>query len=104
MREIAISEFKARCPALLEEVSKTRKPIRITRRGKPIAEVVPPSPATKRRKLGSMAGTVKILGDIVAPVIAEEGIRQGLEDVKKGRVRPVKDFFAEFEARHGVRR
>jgi len=41
MREIAISEFKARCLALLEEVSKTRKPIRITRRGKPIAEVVP---------------------------------------------------------------
>jgi prevent-host-death family protein len=69
MQEIAISEFKAKCLSLLEEVSKTRKPIRITRRGKPIAEVVPPSPATKRRKLGSMAGTVKILGDIVSPVI-----------------------------------
>ncbi|MBZ5521817.1 MAG: type II toxin-antitoxin system Phd/YefM family antitoxin [Acidobacteriia bacterium] len=69
MQEIAISEFKTKCLSLLEEVSKTRKPIRITRRGKPIAEVVPPSSATKRRKLGSMAGTVKILGDIVSPVI-----------------------------------
>jgi prevent-host-death family protein len=69
MQEIAISEFKAKCLALLEEVHKTKQPIRITRHGKPIAEVVPSSPARKRRKLGSMAGTVKILGDIVSPVI-----------------------------------
>ena len=69
MQEIAISEFKARCLALLEEVSKTKQPIRITRHGKPLAEVVPATPEHKRRRLGSMAGTVKILGDIVAPVI-----------------------------------
>jgi len=69
MQEIAISEFKSKCLALLEEVSKTKQPIRITRRGKPVAEVVPVSPSRKRRRLGSMAGTVKILGDIVSPVI-----------------------------------
>ena len=69
MQEIAISEFKARCLALLEEVSKTKQPIRITRHGKPIAEVVPASPPGKGRKLGFMKGTVKILGDIVSPVI-----------------------------------
>ncbi|HWZ42693.1 MAG TPA: type II toxin-antitoxin system Phd/YefM family antitoxin [Candidatus Saccharimonadales bacterium] len=69
MQEIAISEFKAKCLALLDEVSKTKKSIRITRRGKPIAEVVPTAPVSKRRKLGAMAGTVKILGDIVSPVI-----------------------------------
>ncbi|PYP82199.1 MAG: type II toxin-antitoxin system prevent-host-death family antitoxin [Candidatus Angelobacter sp. Gp1-AA117] len=69
MQEIAVSEFKAKCLSLLEEVNKTKKPIRITRRGKPIAEVVPPSPETKKRKLGAMAGTVTILGDIVSPVI-----------------------------------
>ena len=69
MQEIAISEFKAKCLALLEEVNKTKQPIRITRHGKPVAEVVPASPAPKRRKLGTMAGTVKILGDIVSPVI-----------------------------------
>jgi len=45
MQEVAISEFKAKCLALLEQVRKTKKPIRITRRGKPVAEVVPPSPA-----------------------------------------------------------
>jgi prevent-host-death family protein len=40
MREIAISEFKAKCLGILEEVRKTRKPIRVTRFGKPGAEVV----------------------------------------------------------------
>lgn len=69
MQEIAISEFKAKCLSLLDEVNKTKKPLRILRRGKPVAEVVPPTPARKRRKLGTMAGTGKILGDIVSPII-----------------------------------
>jgi len=70
MQEVAISEFKAKCLALLEQVHKTKKPIRITRRGKPVAEVVPPSPAKlKGDWLGSMKGTAEILGDIVSPVI-----------------------------------
>ena len=69
MREIAISEFKAKCLALLDEVNKTKKPIRITRRGKPVAEIVPPSHAPKLRKLGALAGTMTILEDIVSPVI-----------------------------------
>jgi prevent-host-death family protein len=68
MKEVAISEFKAKCLGILEEVRKTRKPIRVTRFGKPVAEVVPPSPTkTTGRRLGSMAGTAKILGDIVGP-------------------------------------
>ena len=72
MEQIAISEFKAKCLALLEQVQKTKAPIRITRRGKPIAEVIPPSPTTDRANwLGSMAGTVDILGDIVSPVFEE---------------------------------
>jgi prevent-host-death family protein len=68
MKEIAISEFKAKCLGLLEEVRKTRKPIRVTRFGKPVAEVIPPSPGKPEgRRLGSMAGTGEILGDIVGP-------------------------------------
>jgi prevent-host-death family protein len=45
VREIAISKFKAKCLSLLEEVSKTKIPIRVTRRGKAIADVIPASPA-----------------------------------------------------------
>ena len=68
MKEVAISEFKAKCLGILEEVRKTRKPIRITRFGVPVAEVVPPSPGREKgRRLGSLAGTAKILGDIVGP-------------------------------------
>ncbi len=68
MKEIAISEFKAKCLGILEQVRKTRKPVLITRFGEPVAEVIPPSPreATGRR-LGSMAGTGKIIGDVVGP-------------------------------------
>lgn len=69
MKEIAISEFKAKCLGILEQVRKTRKPVRVTRFGEPVAEVVPPSPVkTSGRKFGSMAGTMKILGDIVGPI------------------------------------
>jgi prevent-host-death family protein len=68
MREIAISEFKAKCLSLLEQVQKTKQPLRITRFGKPVAEVVPPSPQAGRADwLGSMKGTMKIVGDIVSP-------------------------------------
>ena len=56
MQEIAISEFKAKCLALLEEVSKTKQPIRITRHGKPLAEVVPATPERKRRRLALRGG------------------------------------------------
>lgn len=70
MQEVAISEFKAKCLAMLEQVRKTKKPIRITRRGKPVAEVVPPSPAESAENwLGCMKGTARIVGDIVSPVI-----------------------------------
>ena len=75
MQEVAISEFKAKCLALLERVRQTKTPIRITRFGKPVAEIVPPSPETGREDwIGSMKNTLEILGDIVSPVIDERDI------------------------------
>lgn len=73
MEEMAISKFKATCLAALERVRKTRRPIRVTKFGQPIAEVVPPAPsAGKKHWLGSMAGTIRIKGDIVAPASNEK--------------------------------
>lgn len=70
MEEVSISEFKAKCLALLEQVNKTKKPLRITRHGKPVADVVPAVPIVDRAALfGSMRNSIKILGDIVSPVI-----------------------------------
>ena len=40
--------------------------------------------------------------DIAARADVNEGIRQGLEDEKNGRLRPAREFFAEFEAKHGI--
>ena len=68
MKEVAISEFKAKCLGIIEEVRKTRKPIRVTRFGKPVAEVVPPTcEELPKSWLGCMAGTMEIVGDIVGP-------------------------------------
>jgi prevent-host-death family protein len=71
MKEVAISEFKAKCLALLDQVQKTKKPIRITRRGRPVAEVVPPTPVRSNDWIGSMKGKSKILGDIISPASEE---------------------------------
>lgn len=72
MEEIAVSRFKATCLAVLENVRKTHKPVRITRFGKPLAEVVPASvPPAPANWLGCMAGTATIVGDIVSPASDE---------------------------------
>jgi prevent-host-death family protein len=73
MQEIAISEFKAKCLAVLEQVRATKKPIRITRFGKPVAEVVPPTAVEDRKTwIGSMKDTMRITGDIVSPATDED--------------------------------
>ena len=67
-KSLAISEFKATCLAVLERVRRTGTPVLVTRRGVPIAEIVPPSLAsTGPAWLGSMRGTATITGDLVAP-------------------------------------
>ena len=72
MQDIDISKFKATCFAVLERVRRTPQPIRVTKFGDPVAEVVPPSPNPKKKNwLGSMAGTGRIVGDIVSPASDE---------------------------------
>ena len=65
MEQIPMSKFKATCPAILRRVSKTRKPVVVTRFGVALAEVVPPRPVSKLRKnwLGMLAGTAETVGD-----------------------------------------
>ena len=73
MKTISISEFKATCLALLENVRLTGEPLLITKRGKPIAQVVPPPRSSKAPSgFGSMKGRMRILGDIVGPISSEE--------------------------------
>ena len=80
MEAIAISEFKATCLEVLERVRRTGKPVLVTRFGKPVAEVVPPRVAKRpKRWLGSMAGTARIVGDIVSPA-SDESDWEALKD------------------------
>jgi prevent-host-death family protein len=69
MEEIPISTFKATCLAVLEEVRRTRRRVRVTRFGTPVAEIVPPSADARPASwLGGLAGTGRIQGDLIAPV------------------------------------
>ena len=68
METMAISKFKATCLATLERVRRTGRPLRVTRFGKPIADIVPPAPERRRPQwLGSLRGTVEVKGNILAP-------------------------------------
>lgn len=72
VQEVSVSEFKAKCLSLLEQVSKTKEPLRVVKRGKPLAEVIPARPdASQSREawMGSLADCTTILGDILSPVI-----------------------------------
>jgi prevent-host-death family protein len=67
MEEMAISKFKATCLAVLERVRRTGRPLRVTRFGKPIADIIPASvEPVKTDWMGSMRGTLEIRGDITA--------------------------------------
>ena len=69
MQAISISEFKAKCLAILEEISRTGEGVTILKRGRPIAQVLPPTPRRSAYPQLELQGTVEILGDIVGPVI-----------------------------------
>lgn len=71
MDEIAVSKFKATCLAALDRVRATGRPLRVTRFGKPLADVVPPHIASRGSSwLGAMRGRGRFEDDLVAP--AEE--------------------------------
>jgi prevent-host-death family protein len=71
MTSVPISKFKARCLAMIEAVHKTGVPLRVTRFGKPLADIVPASVSVAPDWIGKMRGSGEILGDIVAPVAPE---------------------------------
>jgi prevent-host-death family protein len=67
---IPAGEFKAKCLKMLDEVAEKRTTLVITKRGKPVAQVIP-IPAKGRNIVGSMKGSVTILGDIISPLDVE---------------------------------
>jgi len=71
MKTIAAGEFKARCLSLMDDVQRTRQTVVITKRGKPVAKLVP-VPAAKDDFIGRLKGKIRIVGDIESPVVPPE--------------------------------
>ena len=67
MKKIAAGEFKARCLTLMEDVRSTREPLVITKRGKPVAKLVP-ADDDKDDFIGRLEGVFRVVGDIESPI------------------------------------
>jgi len=87
----SLTTFRRASGNFMRQLKKTKRPVVLTVNGK-AAAVVQDAAAYQR------------LLDIAARADAEEGIRQGLDDVAHGRTRPAREFFDEFEAKHGIPR
>jgi prevent-host-death family protein len=71
MKQMPAGQFTARCLSVMDEVNATGEPVLITKRGTPVAKVVPVT-SKKQDLFGFMAGELKIIGDIESPVIPLE--------------------------------
>jgi prevent-host-death family protein len=71
MKSMAAGEFKARCLKVMDEVERSREPVVITKKGRPVAKVVP-ADAAPRDVFGCLSGYLEIVGDITAPVVPLE--------------------------------
>ncbi len=71
MKTMAAGEFKAQCLKVMDRVNTTREPVVITKNGRPVAKLVP-ADSPVQDFLGSLAGTIEIVGDIESPVESTE--------------------------------
>lgn len=85
----ALTTFRNNSAAFLQQLKKTKRPVVLTVNGK-AAAVVQDAEAYQR------------LLDLAAQADAKEGIRQGREDIAKGRTRPVQEFLDSFRHEHGI--
>ena len=71
MKKIAAGKFKAQCLKVMEQVRTTREPVLITKRGQPLAKLVPVEKASDDF-IGRLEGVVTIVGDIESPIVPLE--------------------------------
>ncbi len=87
----ALTTFRNNSAAFLQQLKQTKRPIVLTVHGK--AEAVVQDAEAYQRLL-----------DIAAQANANEGIRQGIDDVNKGRVRPAREALEAFRRKRGIPR
>jgi prevent-host-death family protein len=71
MKTIAAGSFKVHCLAIMDEVQSKRQAVLITKRGKPVAKIVPVE-QEKDDIFGFLKGKVKVVGDVVSPALTPE--------------------------------
>ena len=86
-----LTTFRNNSVKFMKRLKKTRRPIILTVNGKP--EAVVQSAAEYQRLL-----------DLAAEASEEEAIRQGLEDLREGRTRPMIEVFDEMRRKYGIPR
>jgi prevent-host-death family protein len=69
MGKVSATEFKAKCLELMDRVAEKRESFVITKRGRPVARLVPVDKTPPQSLLGSMLGQAWDTGDIVEPVV-----------------------------------
>jgi prevent-host-death family protein len=73
---MAAGEFKAKCLAVMAEVNSTGQPVLVTKRGKPLARVLPFQDSAPKEKPEDIFGCLRhmaaITGDIVSPEHTDE--------------------------------
>lgn len=72
MRTMAIGEFKAKCLAVLAEVNSTGKPVLVTKRGKPLARVLPFDEQTPKENPEAIFGCLRHMGVITGDIVSSE--------------------------------
>lgn len=69
MKHMKAAEFKAKCLRVMAEVEATGEEVIVTKRGKPIARVLPMEPVVPAPNyFGWAHGTIDVIGDVLAPV------------------------------------
>lgn len=76
MAQVAATEFKARCLELMDRVAERRETYVITKRGKPVAKLVPADPPGKKSSFGCMADEMQVVGDLARPAWSDEEWRE----------------------------
>jgi prevent-host-death family protein len=76
MARVAATEFKAKCLELMDRVAERRETYVITKRGRPVAKLVPADPPRRKSVFGCMADQMEIVGDIEKPLWTEDEWRE----------------------------
>jgi prevent-host-death family protein len=71
-KTVGVTDFKARCLAILDEVARTGESVTVYRHGKPLARVLPVAGVDALHPQQQLIGSVEILGDVVTPLPASE--------------------------------